>query len=151
MTPFLRGRDGARNRWKLAAAIGALILASVSLAAVKLVVLKMLPFDNKSEFQVVVDMPTGTALEDTSRVLHEIGEYLATVPEVTDYQAYAGTVGADQLQRPGAPVLPARAARARRYPGEPRRQARARPQVARDRGSRCARRSRRSRSATAPP
>ena len=91
MTPFLRGHDGARNRWKLASAIGALILASVSLAAVKLVVLKMLPFDNKSEFQVVVDMPTGTALEDTSRVLHEIGEYLATVPEVTDYQAYAGT------------------------------------------------------------
>jgi multidrug efflux pump subunit AcrB len=91
MTPFLRGRDGGRNRWKLAAAIGALILASVSLAAVKLVVLKMLPFDNKSEFQVVVDMPTGTALEDTSRVLHDIGEYLATVPEVVDYQAYAGT------------------------------------------------------------
>jgi multidrug efflux pump subunit AcrB len=91
MTPFLRGRDGGRNRWKLAAAIGALILASVSLAAVKLVVLKMLPFDDKSEFQVVVDMPTGTALEDTSRVLHDIGEYLATVPEVVDYQAYAGT------------------------------------------------------------
>ena len=91
MTPFLRGRDGSRNRLKLAAAIGALILASVALAAVKLVVLKMLPFDNKSEFQVVVDMPTSTALEDTSRVLHEIGEYLATVPEVTDYQAYAGT------------------------------------------------------------
>ena len=57
----------------------------------KLVVLKMLPFDNKSEFQVVVDMPIGTPLEDTARVLHEIGEYLATVPEVTDYQAYAGT------------------------------------------------------------
>ncbi len=91
MTPFLRGRDGARKRWQLAGAIGALILASVSLAAMKLVVLKMLPFDNKSEFQVVVDMPTGTALEDTTRVLHEIGEYLATVPEVTDYQAYAGT------------------------------------------------------------
>jgi multidrug efflux pump subunit AcrB len=91
VTPFLRGRDGTRNRWKLAGAIGALILASVSLAAVKLVVLKMLPFDNKSEFQVVVDMPTGTALEDTTGVLHEIGEYLATVPEVTDYQAYAGT------------------------------------------------------------
>ena len=91
MTRFLGGRAGARSRWKLAAAIGALILASVSLAAAKLVVLKMLPFDNKSEFQVIVDMPTGTALEGTTRVLHEIGEYLATVPEVTDYQAYAGT------------------------------------------------------------
>jgi len=50
----------------------------------------MLPFDNKSEFQVVVDMPTGTALEQTNAVLHDIGSYLATVPEVTDYEAYAG-------------------------------------------------------------
>jgi multidrug efflux pump subunit AcrB len=51
----------------------------------------MLPFDNKSEFQVVIDMPSGTALEQTSGVMHEIGAYLATVPEVTDYEAYAGT------------------------------------------------------------
>jgi multidrug efflux pump subunit AcrB len=90
MTPFLRGREGSRARWWLFAAIMALILGSVSLAAFRLVVLKMLPFDNKSEFQVIVDMPTGTALEDTSRVLSEMGAYLATVPEVTDYQAYAG-------------------------------------------------------------
>jgi multidrug efflux pump subunit AcrB len=89
--PFLAGASGARNRLKLYGAVLALILGSVSLAVVKLVVLKMLPFDNKSEFQVVVDMPVGTALEDTSRVLHEMGAYLATVPEVTDYQAYAGT------------------------------------------------------------
>jgi len=61
------------------------------LAVVKLVVLKMLPFDNKSEFQIMVDMPSGTALEQTNAVLHEIGDYLATVPEVTDYQAYAGS------------------------------------------------------------
>jgi len=54
-------------------------------------VLKMLPFDNKSEFQIVVDMPTGTALEQTSAVLHELGAYLSTVSEVTDYQGYAGT------------------------------------------------------------
>jgi multidrug efflux pump subunit AcrB len=91
MTQFLRGSEGARNRWRLVGVIGALIVASVALVAMRLVVLKMLPFDNKSEFQVVVDMPTGTALEDTARVLHEIGEYLATVPEVTEYQAYAGT------------------------------------------------------------
>jgi multidrug efflux pump subunit AcrB len=91
MTPFLRGRDGAPARRKLYLAIVALIGLSVSLAAVRLVVLKMLPFDNKSEFQVVVDLPTGTALEETAHVLHEIGAYLATVPEVTDYQAYAGT------------------------------------------------------------
>ncbi len=69
----------------------ALILASVSLAGFKLVVLKMLPFDNKTEFQVVLDMPVGTPLEETAKVLHEIGRALATVPEVTDYQAYAGT------------------------------------------------------------
>ncbi len=59
--------------------------------AAGLVVLKMLPFDNKSEFQVVVDMPAGTPLEQTAAVLHELGAHLATVPEVTDYQAYAGT------------------------------------------------------------
>jgi multidrug efflux pump subunit AcrB len=51
----------------------------------------MLPFDNKSEFQIVVDMPTGTALEQTAGVLHDIGAYIATVPKVTDYQGYAGT------------------------------------------------------------
>jgi len=51
----------------------------------------MLPFDNKSEFQVVVDMPAGTPVERTAALMHELGAYLATVPEVTDYQAYAGT------------------------------------------------------------
>jgi multidrug efflux pump subunit AcrB len=51
----------------------------------------MLPFDNKSEFQVVVDMPEGTSVERTNRVLSELADYLAQVPEVTDYQAYAGT------------------------------------------------------------
>jgi hypothetical protein len=51
----------------------------------------MLPFDNKSEFQVIVDMPEGTTLEQTARVLGELGRYLGTVEEVTDYQVYAGT------------------------------------------------------------
>ena len=51
----------------------------------------MLPFDNKSEFQIIVDMPAGTPVEKTAAVLHEMGAYLATVPEVVDYQAYAGT------------------------------------------------------------
>jgi len=85
--PFIAS---ARNRRRLLYAILALILGSVSLAGVKLVVLKMLPFDNKSEFQVVVDMPAGTPLEVTAAVLHELGAHLASVPEVTDYQAYAG-------------------------------------------------------------
>jgi multidrug efflux pump subunit AcrB len=64
---------------------------SLVLPATGLVLLKMLPFDNKSEFQVVVDMPAGTPLEQTAAVLRELGAYLATVPEVTHYQAYAGT------------------------------------------------------------
>ena len=91
MTPFLEGRRGWVNRWKLLGAIIVLIVASLGLAAVQLVVLKMLPFDNKSEFQVVLDMPEGTSLEQTARVLEEIGNHLAGVPEVSDYQVYAGT------------------------------------------------------------
>jgi multidrug efflux pump subunit AcrB len=80
----------ARRRRQMLYAILALIAASVSLVAVKLVVLKMLPFDNKSEFQVVVDMPAGTPVEATAAALRELGAHLATAPEVADYQAYAG-------------------------------------------------------------
>jgi multidrug efflux pump subunit AcrB len=82
--------DSSRKRKQLLYGIIALIAASIGLAGVKLVVLKMLPFDNKSEFQVVVDMPAGTPVEITAAVLHEMGAELASVPEVTDYQAYAG-------------------------------------------------------------
>ncbi|HJV96990.1 MAG TPA: efflux RND transporter permease subunit, partial [Albitalea sp.] len=82
---------GTRNRRRLGAGVLALIAVSLALPAVGLVLLKMLPFDNKSEFQVVVDMPAGAPLEQTAAVLHELGNYLAGVPEVTDYQAYAGT------------------------------------------------------------
>jgi multidrug efflux pump subunit AcrB len=85
--PFV---DSAKNRFKLWIAILGLILLSVSLAGVKLVILKMLPFDNKSEFQVVVDMPAGTPVEVTAAALHDMGAYIAGVPEVTDYEAYAG-------------------------------------------------------------
>lgn len=91
MTPFLRGRDGRGPRVKLLASVLVAILLSVGLAAAKLVVLKMLPFDNKSEFQIVVDMPAGTPLENTQRALQALGHYLASVPEVTSYQTYAGT------------------------------------------------------------
>ncbi len=91
LTPFLRGARGKPKRRLLWIATLAAIAFSVSLAGFKLVVLKMLPFDNKSEFQIVVDMPAGTALEETARVLREIGAYVAKIPEVTDYQAYAGT------------------------------------------------------------
>ena len=91
LSPFLNGAHGKPARRKLWLAILGGLLLAVSLGVVKLVILKMLPFDNKSEFQIVVDMPAGTPLEQTSAVLHEIGGYLATVPEVTDYEAYAGT------------------------------------------------------------
>jgi multidrug efflux pump subunit AcrB len=91
LTPFLNGVHGKPARRKLWLAILGGLLLAVSLGVVKLVVLKMLPFDNKSEFQIVVDMPAGTPLEQTSAVLHEISGYLATIPEVTDYEAYAGT------------------------------------------------------------
>jgi multidrug efflux pump subunit AcrB len=89
--PFLLGAKGDLNRWLLLAGILILIAGSLWLVTSKVVILKMLPFDNKSEFQVVLDMPEGTSLEQTSRVLAEMGDYLSGVAEVTDYQAYAGT------------------------------------------------------------
>ncbi len=90
-TPFLDTARGARNRALLWLVILALIAGSVALPVFQLVVMKMLPFDNKSEFQVVVDMPAGTPLEGTAAVLRDMGSYLATVPEVANYQAFAGT------------------------------------------------------------
>jgi multidrug efflux pump subunit AcrB len=89
--PMLDERRGSRNRWLLGLVILLLIAGSVSLAGMKLVVLKMLPFDNKSEFQIVVDLPEGSSLEQTARVIAELGRYIATVEEVTDYQSYIGT------------------------------------------------------------
>lgn len=91
MTPFLGGDEGNRNRWLLLGSIILLITAALSLVVVQSVVLKMLPFDNKGEFQVVLDMPEGTSLEQTNRVLQEMGQYLGNVDEVTDYEIYAGT------------------------------------------------------------
>ncbi|MGC1174726.1 efflux RND transporter permease subunit [Polaromonas sp.] len=88
LTPLL---DSARKRWLLLAGILVALLLSVGLTMVQWVVLKMLPFDNKSEFQVVVDMPAGTPLENTAAALHELGAFLAQQPEVRDLQGYAGT------------------------------------------------------------
>jgi multidrug efflux pump subunit AcrB len=90
-TPLLDDRTGRRNRGLLGAGVALLIVVSLALPAMGLVILKMLPFDNKSEFQVVVDMPVGTPLEQTAGVLHELGAFLAGQPEVSHYQAYAGT------------------------------------------------------------
>ena len=87
---FISAPQAARNRRRLGIGIAVAIVLSAGLAGVKLVVLKMLPFDNKSEFQVVVDMPAGTPVEVTAAALRDLGAHVATIPEVVDYQAYAG-------------------------------------------------------------
>jgi multidrug efflux pump subunit AcrB len=89
--PLLHKQRGGRNRKLLGLGIAGLIAISLVLPATGLVLLKMLPFDNKSEFQVMVDMPVGTPVEDTAAVLRELGAHLAQQAEVTDYQSYAGT------------------------------------------------------------
>jgi multidrug efflux pump subunit AcrB len=84
--------DGKRRMFFLAGIV-VLLLAACTLVPLKLVHVKMLPFDNKSEFQVVIDMPDGTTLEQTTRVAQELGTYLAKQPEVLNYQVYSGTAG----------------------------------------------------------
>ncbi len=91
MTPFLRQKQGKKARLFLLAGILVLITVSIGLVAVQAVMLKMLPFDNKSEFQIIVDMPEGTPLESTNRVLQALANEVDKIPEVTDYQLYAGT------------------------------------------------------------
>jgi len=91
MSPFLGGDKGRRARMILYGGITAAIVVAISLVFFQAVVLKMLPFDNKSEFQVVVDMPEGTSVEATARVLDALATSVETIPEVTDYQVYAGT------------------------------------------------------------
>ena len=80
-----------RWRYGFLLAVTLLLLASVSLFAFKLVRVKMLPFDNKSEFQIIIDTPEGTTLEQTAAVTREIAETIRTVPEVVNYQMYVGT------------------------------------------------------------
>ncbi len=91
MTPFLVADGGARRRRLLFVAMAALVALAASLVVFRLVVLKMLPFDNKSELQLVVDMPEGRTLEDTSALLAELAGVLDRTPEVLHYQGYAGT------------------------------------------------------------
>lgn len=91
MRPFLDPAKGGARRIKLFAGIGAAVALSVGLVVVQLVVLKMLPFDNKSELQVVVDLPEGTPLERTNALLLELAAELRQRPEVLDVQGYAGT------------------------------------------------------------
>jgi multidrug efflux pump subunit AcrB len=80
-----------RRRNLFLAGVVALLLGAMALFAFKLVQVKMLPFDNKSEFQVIVDMPEGSTLEQTAALTRQLGDRIRTVPEVTDYQMYVGT------------------------------------------------------------
>ena len=91
MRPFLEGAQAGRRRFMLFVAMLLLVAGSASLAVVQLVVLKMLPFDNKSEFQVVLDMPEGSTLESTNQVLSELSVEVGKLPEVASVQGYAGT------------------------------------------------------------
>lgn len=85
--PFL---DNSKKRNLMFVVTILLLLGSVVMFFTKSVAVKMLPFDNKNEFQVVIDMPEGTTLERTAMVTQEIAQYLKTVPEVVDYQNYIG-------------------------------------------------------------
>lgn len=83
--------DSPKKRWWVLGITLALLLGAMVMFVSKSVAVKMLPFDNKNEFQVVVDLPEGSTLERTSAVTREIAQYLATVPEVVNYQNYIGT------------------------------------------------------------
>ena len=82
--------DSSKKRRILVGLTVLLLIGSVAMFFTQSVVVKMLPFDNKNEFQVVIDMPEGTTLERTAAVTKEIAQYLSTVPEVIDYQNYVG-------------------------------------------------------------
>jgi multidrug efflux pump subunit AcrB len=81
----------AALRWSFVGGVVVLLLASVSLFYAGFVKVKMLPFDNKSEFQVIVDMPTGTTLEETERVTQLLAEATQKEREVVNVQTYVGT------------------------------------------------------------
>ena len=86
--PFLE--NSTKRRTMLAITL-VLLIGSMVMFFTKQVVVKMLPFDNKNEFQIVIDMPEGTTLERTAAVTKEIAQYISTQPEVVNYQNYIGT------------------------------------------------------------
>ncbi len=96
MTAFYRRWMGRlihekKLRFGFLTTVVVLLLLSCSLVYFKAVTVKMLPFDNKNELQVIIDAPDGTPLEQTARMTREMGDALRTVPEVTDFQIYIGT------------------------------------------------------------
>jgi multidrug efflux pump subunit AcrB len=88
MKPLIQSR-GRRNLFLIGNLV--LLLAACSLLAIRLVKVKMLPFDNKDELQVIVDMPEGTPLEQTARVAQSLGDVIGAQPEVVSYLTYVGT------------------------------------------------------------
>ncbi|HEU4877955.1 MAG TPA: efflux RND transporter permease subunit [Gemmatimonadaceae bacterium] len=88
MTPLM---DNRSRRFGFYAGVAGLLLVSMGLVFVQAVKVKMLPFDNKSEFQVVLDLPEGTALETSNALGQEIASYLRRIPEVKSTEVYAGT------------------------------------------------------------
>lgn len=88
LDPLIESR---KKRFFALCFVAALLGLAILLVPLKAVTVKMLPFDNKSELQVIIDMPEGTTLERTAEVSRALGEYLRTVPEVTDFQSYIGT------------------------------------------------------------
>jgi multidrug efflux pump subunit AcrB len=87
MAPLLNNRTKAL--WFLLAVFVAFVLSTL-MAVTRVVPLKLLPFDNKNELQLVIDMPRGSSLEATNEVATALGQYLSTVNEVSSYQAYVG-------------------------------------------------------------
>ena len=83
--------DNPGRRHQFLAVVVILLVAAIAMLPAKLVTVKMLPFDNKSEFQVVVDMPVGSTLEQTAAATNAMAAYLRTIPEVTDVESYVGT------------------------------------------------------------
>ncbi|MDH6311118.1 multidrug efflux pump subunit AcrB [Dysgonomonas sp. PFB1-18] len=88
ITPFLENR---KRRWAFMIGLAVILFGSFVLFYTKSVPVKMLPFDNKNEFQVVIDMPEGTTLERTAAVTKELAVYVSRNDKVTNYQTYVGT------------------------------------------------------------
>src|SRR5574344_1029061 len=87
MSPFLESR---KKRWVFMTVLAVILFGSMSLFYTKSVPVKMLPFDNKNDFQVVIDMPEGTTLERTAAVAQELAVYVSQNKDVTSYQTYVG-------------------------------------------------------------
>ena len=88
LSPFI---ESSFKRWVAFGVVALMLLGAIALVPLKAVQMKMLPFDNKNEFQVILDMPEGTSLEQTARAAKEVAAYLKTIPEVSSYQYYVGT------------------------------------------------------------